>query len=204
MVWSCLCYTPFPMAKPNLTTSGVPLYRLLHKFASTLKTCSLRLQMCTFSPKLNKRPLSDEWAGSVIERSQAWQARRDQKVHEAREQDADKDLQGCTFWSVLYFPLLLAHAVRCHIYLCATSALICVIKPELCIRQGLDQVVKLAALCDLLCAWSQCVPLHFTWQATLQSAAHGVLYNRTGSSWQGRRAVKFCHHPSDHLQRSRE
>ncbi len=57
------------------------------------------LQMCTFAPKLNKRPLSEEWAGSVIERSQAWQARRDQKVHEAREQDADKDLQGCTFWS---------------------------------------------------------------------------------------------------------
>ncbi len=55
--------------------------------------------MCTFAPKLNKRPLSEEWAGSVIERSQAWQARRDQKVHEAREQDADKDLQGCTFWS---------------------------------------------------------------------------------------------------------
>ena len=58
------------------------------------------LQMCTFAPKLNKRPLSEEWAGSVIERSHAWQARRDQKVHEAREQDADKDLQGCTFWSV--------------------------------------------------------------------------------------------------------
>ena len=55
--------------------------------------------MCTFAPKLNKRPLSEEWAGSVIERSQAWQARCDQKVHEAREQDADKDLQGCTFWS---------------------------------------------------------------------------------------------------------
>lgn len=62
-----------------------------------MKNCSL--QMCTFAPKLNKRPLSEEWAGSVIERSQAWQARRDQKVHEAREQDADKDLQGCTFWS---------------------------------------------------------------------------------------------------------
>ncbi len=65
------------------------------------------LQMCTFAPKLNKRPLSEEWAGSVIERSQAWQARRDQKVHEAREQDADKDLQGCTFWSVS--PLLFLH-----------------------------------------------------------------------------------------------
>lgn len=53
--------------------------------------------MCTFAPKLNKRPLSDEWAGSVIERSEAWQARRDQKLHEAREHDADKDLDGCTF-----------------------------------------------------------------------------------------------------------
>ena len=53
--------------------------------------------MCTFAPKLNKRPLSDEWAGSVIERSEAWQARRDQKLHEAREHDADKDLEGCTF-----------------------------------------------------------------------------------------------------------
>ncbi|KAL0023136.1 hypothetical protein WJX77_005599 [Trebouxia sp. C0004] len=58
----------------------------------------LEFAMCTFAPKLNKRPLSEEWAGSVIERSQAWQARRDQKVHEARDQDADKDLQGCTFW----------------------------------------------------------------------------------------------------------
>ncbi|KAL0042808.1 hypothetical protein WJX79_000565 [Trebouxia sp. C0005] len=58
----------------------------------------IEFAMCTFAPKLNKRPLSEEWAGSVIQRSQAWQARRDQKVHEAREQDADKDLQGCTFW----------------------------------------------------------------------------------------------------------
>lgn len=56
------------------------------------------LQMCTFAPKLNKRGLSDAWVGSVIERSEAWQARRDQKLHEARELDADKDLQGCTFW----------------------------------------------------------------------------------------------------------
>ena len=55
------------------------------------------LQMCTFAPKLNQRPLSEEWAGSVIERSEAWQARRDQKLHEAREHDADKDLEGCTF-----------------------------------------------------------------------------------------------------------
>ena len=53
--------------------------------------------MCTFAPKLNQRPLSDEWAGSVIERSEAWQARRDQKLHEAREHDADNDLEGCTF-----------------------------------------------------------------------------------------------------------
>ena len=61
------------------------------------------LQLCTFQPKLNKRPLSEEWLGSVIERSEAWQQRRDQKVQEAREQDADKDLQGCTFWLVLDF-----------------------------------------------------------------------------------------------------
>lgn len=60
--------------------------------------------MCTFAPKLNKRPLSDEWAGSVIERSEAWQARRDQKLHEAREHDADKDLEGCTFRYAKAFP----------------------------------------------------------------------------------------------------
>ena len=56
------------------------------------------MQMCTFAPKLNKRALLDEWVGSVIERSEAWQARREQKLHEAREHDADKDLEGCTFW----------------------------------------------------------------------------------------------------------
>ena len=61
-------------------------------------TCAVTGQMCTFAPKLNKRPLSDDWTGSVVERNQTWQARRDQKLQEAREQDADKDLQGCTFW----------------------------------------------------------------------------------------------------------
>lgn len=62
----------------------------------------MSVQMCTFAPKLNKRALSDEWVGSVIERSEAWQARRDQKLSEAREHDADKDLQGCTFWYAPY------------------------------------------------------------------------------------------------------
>ncbi len=81
------------------------------------------LQMCTFAPKLNKRPLSEEWAGSVIERSHAWQARRDQKVHEAREQDADKDLQGCTFWSVPPPPMCIC--TQSDICLCAGTRPIC-------------------------------------------------------------------------------
>lgn len=56
------------------------------------------MQLCTFAPKLNKHSLSGAWEGSVLDRSEAWQARRAQKLHELREQDADKDLQGCTFW----------------------------------------------------------------------------------------------------------
>ena len=74
----------------------------------TLIVCLL--QLCTFAPKLNKHTLRGDWAGSALERSEAWQIRRNEKLHEMREQDADKDLRGCTFW---YCCLLLMLFTQC-------------------------------------------------------------------------------------------
>ena len=60
-------------------------------------------QSCTFAPRLHHHPLYSEGWGDIgfVERSQAWQERREQRLAAMRQQDPDADLRGCTFWWVL-------------------------------------------------------------------------------------------------------
>ena len=60
-------------------------------------------QSCTFAPRLHHHPLYSEGWGDIgfVDRSQAWQERREQRLAAMRQQDPDADLRGCTFWWVL-------------------------------------------------------------------------------------------------------